>query len=535
MKQTISKSMMRLICLLVCLLPGLTASTQAPQKMSYQAVVRNAAGELVAGQSVGMKISILQGSPGGTLLYQEIYNPNPQTNANGLLTMEIGEGIPLTGAFSSIDWSNGPNFLKTEIDPAGGTNYTITGQSQVLSVPYALYAEKTGSFNETDPLWTVASGNYYTKTNLQTGGQASVHWDNLISVDADVEDLASDGILTGSKIGTGISADNITIGTLPLARLSGITGSQLSATAGITSGQISSLAASKVIGIAPNFIPRSTGTGLVNSSITDDGTNVGIGSLVPEAKLHVRNYAGPQLMIGSSNQPAHEWYFTINPSADLSLLNENAGSPFSALHIDLTDGGGNVGIGTSTPSTKLEVNGQVKITGGTPASGEVLTSNATGLATWEPAPVPVVNQVYFEVKLTESYDWPTDATIQKIDFSSSGSVWENQGNAFNITNSTFTAPEDGIYSFTGAIHFKSITAGNLIYAFLIAGNKNYNSSWRNSSGSVEIVCINMTLFLAAGETAQLWGYVNDSAPPASVSGNSTDNYAFTYFSGAKVH
>ena len=109
------------------------------------------------------------------------------------------------------------------------------------------------------------------------------------------------------------------------------------------------------------------------------------------------------------------------------------------------------------------------------------------------------------------------------------------GNAFNITNSTFTAPEDGIYSFTGAIHFKSITAGNLIYAFLIAGNKNYNSSWRNSSGSVEIVCINMTLFLAAGETAQLWGYVNDSAPPASVSGNSTDNYAFTYFSGAKVH
>jgi hypothetical protein len=508
---------------------------QLPQKMSYQAVLRDNSGELLTNKSIGIRTSILRGSDIQIIVFQEIYATNPVTNENGLLTLEIGSGNASIGEFSSIDWSAGPNFLRTEIDPAGGTNYTISGQSQILSVPYALYAEKAGSFTETDPLWTVASGNYYTKTNLQTGGQASVHWDNLTSVDADVEDLASDGILTGSKIGTGISADNITAGTLPLARLSGITSSQLSATAGITSGQITSLAASKVTGISPNFIPRSNGTALVNGSITDDGTNVGVGSLFPEAKLHVRNYAGPQLMIGSSNQPAYEWYFTINPSADLSLLNENAGSPFSALYIDLTGGGGNVGIGTSTPSTKLEVNGQVKITGGTPASGQVLTSNATGLATWEPVPVPAVNQVYFEVKLTESYDWPTDATVQKIDFSSSGSVWENQGNAFNTSTSTFTAPEDGIYSFTGAIHFKSISAGDLIYAFLRAGNKNYNSSWKLSSGSVEIVCINMTLFLAAGETAQLWGYVNDSAPPASVSGNSTDNYAFTYFSGAKVH
>ncbi|MCJ7450080.1 MAG: hypothetical protein MUO72_20595 [Bacteroidales bacterium] len=116
---------------------------QAPQKMSYQCVVRNSGGTLVANQGVGMKISILQGSPTGTLIYQEIYNPNPQTNANGLISLEIGGGIPLTETFSTIDWSSGPYFLKTETDPTGGTNYTIAGTSQLLSVPYALHA-KTG-------------------------------------------------------------------------------------------------------------------------------------------------------------------------------------------------------------------------------------------------------------------------------------------------------------------------------------------------------------------------------------------------------
>ncbi len=88
-----------------------------------------------------MRVSILQGSTTGTEVYKEIYNPNPQTNVNGLVTIEIGGGIPLTGTFSTIDWSSGPYFLKTETDPAGGTNYTISGTSQLLSVPYALYSK----------------------------------------------------------------------------------------------------------------------------------------------------------------------------------------------------------------------------------------------------------------------------------------------------------------------------------------------------------------------------------------------------------
>ena len=133
---------------------GITALTlsvfaQSPQKMSYQCVVRNTSGALVTNKSVGVRISILQGSASGTVVYQETYNPNPQTNANGLLTIEIGSGLIISGSFSSVNWYSGPYFLKTETDPSGGTTYTITGTSQLLSVPYehAIKRNNIGSFD----------------------------------------------------------------------------------------------------------------------------------------------------------------------------------------------------------------------------------------------------------------------------------------------------------------------------------------------------------------------------------------------------
>jgi hypothetical protein len=82
-----------------------------------------------------MKISIIRGSASGTLVYAETYNPNPMTNANGLVNLEIGSGTPVVGTFSAIDWTNGPYFIKSETDPNGGTAYSIEGTSQLLSVP----------------------------------------------------------------------------------------------------------------------------------------------------------------------------------------------------------------------------------------------------------------------------------------------------------------------------------------------------------------------------------------------------------------
>jgi|WetSurMetagenome_2_1015567.scaffolds.fasta_scaffold03276_2 hypothetical protein len=142
--------MKRLFTLSVALLIALSVFTQAPQKMSYQCVVRNSNGVLMTNQSVGIKISILQGTPLGTVVFQETYSPNPQTNSNGLLTVEIGSGYAVIGTFSAINWAAGPYFLKTEADPTGGTSYTITGTSQLLSVPYALYARTASTANYND-------------------------------------------------------------------------------------------------------------------------------------------------------------------------------------------------------------------------------------------------------------------------------------------------------------------------------------------------------------------------------------------------
>jgi hypothetical protein len=117
----------------------ISAFAQSPQKMSYQAIVRNSQGKLVTSSNVGLRFSILQGSGSGTVVYSETFTA--ATNINGLVTVEIGTGVT-TWNFSLIDWSAGPYFLKTETDPSGGSNYTISGTSQFISVPYAFYADK---------------------------------------------------------------------------------------------------------------------------------------------------------------------------------------------------------------------------------------------------------------------------------------------------------------------------------------------------------------------------------------------------------
>jgi formylglycine-generating enzyme required for sulfatase activity len=119
------------------------ALAQSPQKFSYQSVIRNAGNQLVANQNVGIKISILQGTATGSTVYTETHNP--LTNVNGLAILEIGGGTVLSGNFATINWANGPFFVKTETDLNGSSNYTITNTTQLLSVPYALYASTAGN------------------------------------------------------------------------------------------------------------------------------------------------------------------------------------------------------------------------------------------------------------------------------------------------------------------------------------------------------------------------------------------------------
>lgn len=120
---------------------------QAPQKMSYQAVIRNSSDALVSNTVVGMRITILQGSAAGTPVYVETQTPS--TNLNGLISIEIGSGTIVTGTMGGINWSSGAYFIKTETDVTGGTNYSISGTSQLMSVPFALYAASSGNLATT--------------------------------------------------------------------------------------------------------------------------------------------------------------------------------------------------------------------------------------------------------------------------------------------------------------------------------------------------------------------------------------------------
>lgn len=144
---------MKKITLVLLLLSSFTVLfAQAPQKMNYQSVIRKTDGTLLSNTLVGIKTSILLGSITGTASYVETQTTT--TNANGLATIEIGGGTPVTGTFSGIDWGAGSHFIKTEIDPAGGTNYTISGTSQLLSVPYALYAGSSAGKGKTSIMIT---------------------------------------------------------------------------------------------------------------------------------------------------------------------------------------------------------------------------------------------------------------------------------------------------------------------------------------------------------------------------------------------
>ena len=190
--------MKKFLLAIICLIIGGMAFAQAPQKMSYQAVIRDNSGNIVANQQISMRISILKKTElteltdlssaeypiagrtrafGDDVTYtnmptptynQEIYieTHTVSTNTNGLVSIEIGTGNVSMGNFSSIDWSEGTYFIKTDVDLNGGTRFKTIGTSQLISVPYAMYAQKAGSaVTETDPQFNAWDKDYNDLTN----------------------------------------------------------------------------------------------------------------------------------------------------------------------------------------------------------------------------------------------------------------------------------------------------------------------------------------------------------------------------------
>ena len=199
--------MKRILLSLTILCIGAVLFAQAPQSFKYQTVVRDNANEILDNENVYFRISILQYSDVGTAVYEETFDRT--TNDFGLVTFNIGEGdVVETGVFEDIDWGNGPYYVKVEVDIDGsGTTYgyEVTGTSELLSVPYALYAKNSGnSF----------SGDYSDLENSPALVQSdTTYYVKLISADEDYIDFGTFEGFTNSSDWSVIERVMMPIGT----------------------------------------------------------------------------------------------------------------------------------------------------------------------------------------------------------------------------------------------------------------------------------------------------------------------------------
>ncbi|RYU96391.1 collagen-like protein, partial [Emticicia agri] len=155
------------ILLLLFIIP-LMLHAQAPPGIPYQAIARNGSGNVLVNQNISVRFSILTGGINGTIVYAETHTTT--TNNLGLFTLTVGNGTAQTGTFGAINWSNGSKFLQVEIDPAAGNSYINLGASQMMSVPYALYAATSGTPGATGPQGPVGA----TGATGATGTQGSI-------------------------------------------------------------------------------------------------------------------------------------------------------------------------------------------------------------------------------------------------------------------------------------------------------------------------------------------------------------------------
>jgi len=239
---------------------------QSPEKMSYQAIIRDASQNLIKNQAVGMQLSILQGSATGNIVYVETQAPT--TNANGLISIEIGNGTLVSGNFNGIDWANGPYFIKTETDPNGGNAYSITGTSELLSVPYALFAKTADSLTtpESDPV-------YMTSIAAAINANDTSYWNNKIDSYTETDPLFTSSLafaisqLDTTHWGTVYSWGNHN-------------------TAGYFKNGGEAKAANRSLGNTDNYSLYFKTNNFNRMVITNTG-RVGIGYTNPQAPLHV--------------------------------------------------------------------------------------------------------------------------------------------------------------------------------------------------------------------------------------------------------
>jgi hypothetical protein len=377
----------------------LFVSAQVPEKMSYQAVVRNASGQLLSNQNVATRVSVLQGSNAGTVVFSERITGT--TNANGLLSLEIGSGTVLSGTFNTINWGGNSYYLKTETDPTGGTNYTITGTSQLLSVPYALYAKAAGggggsltlpyantSTNASDLFSLVNNGD-----GSSIVGQNSTTTSSISAVRGEVTNIAPGGFSSavrginngtgglgigvwGSQAGSGWGVYGVTPNGLGVygnasANGTGVYANSNSGT-GLTATSVNGVAASISIlnnSNSNNVLNVSTlGNGhVINASTTGTGNTIqasSSGGTGIDASTGVQTAAG---VIGRNSGAGEAVVGLANSDIAGAVVGRNDGGGYGVRGF----------VATNTSGTGIGVYGQVGSNNSTGRAGRFVNTNSS--------------------------------------------------------------------------------------------------------------------------------------------------------------
>jgi hypothetical protein len=425
--------MKKILFVIMGLAIGFVAIAQVPEAFKFQAVVRDGSGSIMPNRNISFRISLIED---GTWVYVE--NHVSLTNEFGLVNLEIGNGTTVSGSFRAINWASGQHFLKIEMDPVGGGAYYLMGTNELLSVPYALHAKTVEQDQvddaDADPANEIQelqlSGTQLTLTRgggtvtLPSGGGGD-NWGNQtvltdISLTGDGTTVSplkiaensinsgkiidgsvsnadiNDGAVNSSKIQDGsvtgvdlanaaVTTDKLALNAVTTEKISSgaVTGAKI-AQSGATSGQ-----ALKWSGTA--WAPADDNAGGLtfpfNGTATLEVPVFNISNLGTSGAISTFS-AGNYGIWGESSNSTGIGIYGVNKNSTGGTTYGVFGEVYSSNGFSgYFQGGkvfieGNTGLGTQNPGAKLEVNGQVKITGGSPGSGKVLTSDASGLASW---------------------------------------------------------------------------------------------------------------------------------------------------------
>lgn len=440
------KKLLPLLLLTTCL----SVVAQVPQGLNYQAVARNASGNVIVNQNVGLRFTVRNGSATGTIEYQE--TATAITNQFGLFSLVIGNGNPTVGTFNGINWSTGDKFLEVELDVTGGTLVSM-GNSKLQSVPYALFAANS--------------------TPGATGPQGA----------------------TGS---TGVTGATGADGAQGLQGATGATGPQGETGATGAVGQQGATGNDGATGAQGS--QGATGATGAQGSQGATGNDGATGAQGPQGATGATGAQGPQGATGNAGATGAQGSQGVTGATGLLTSGTATGqTPYwngSAWVINnhLYNDGSNVGIGSIVPTAKLDVDGLVRIRGGAPGAGKVLTSDASGNATWQNVPNEINGTVNYVIKFTGTN-------------TGGNSIIQDDGTNVGIG----LAPATAKLSVSGTIRSTSLNQTDKIVRADASGVL-YNTAPPCPSGYTTIdftqsrLCIFMDVFTSTWNSGQGWCY-----------------------------